>query len=290
MRIKIVADQTGEAVDLSDLDHLDPSDEIEAIERDDTEEEELATTRDARETLKARRMAHWIIEIDTEVQPGVLGGLIDGIRESLGLDDDDPYPDEVEVYYGDFMGHRLYYRVLSQLLEMLSRGGEDFVYKPDVVMSDDDEESDSDDTDKVIMDDDNNAAEEEAEVGNDAVNSDNDEEEDVGRAGRKHIKKPAVEEENDEAPPIPMPQGRPMPHATSERMEQVAARRPRMAREMAPRGNNAPATIKNNFRAPERLTVFARAEPLRQRTDLDMHSFTYKGTVITSFTNSRSTG
>jgi len=265
MRIRIVEEETGDSVDLSRYEYFNiapPS----AIEDVDENTDELL------------EYVEEMLSADDEIMPN----LMMAVRDTFGLDEDQGVPEKVEVYFGNNSQHKIYFSILAQAL-MSQFNETDFSYNPDEVMTEEGERSSSNDTTDTV------AEEEEDKDSDDADGGDNeveDQQEEVEQQQQERREEP---KQNETYLGIPLPVDMPMPKTTSRQLEQLASRRVRTNRNGETRTSGVPVVIRSNFQPPEQPSAFVRrSEPSvmrvpQPRPDLDMQTFTFRGTQITKF-------
>jgi hypothetical protein len=171
--------------------------------------------------------------------------------------------EEIFLYYGRSGKRKLYYKILSRIIEASFNEEE---YRGSESLSDEDQ--------------DKSFSESSTESSSSSSSSEDscyeEEEEDYSSAPPlQSLARPNV---------IPRPVGTPQPKVSSAYMDQLSLRRIRTVTSSA-----APVTrtneIKTNFVDPERPIIFRGIEPIKLRPGIQMTSSLYKGVQITIFKN-----
>lgn len=201
-------------------------------------------------------------------QVGQFGELAEAVRSLMEDEFQDSTPNTVLFYYEYLEDQKLYYGILTRMLEA-SLNEEEYISVDDEPLSEDSESSSNTSSSPT--------SECENDGPTDADNYNEYDQEDIQRSQETHSRATGS---------IPRPHGIPQPKVSSAYMEELSVQRTRSSRESAAAASR-PASIKSNFVEPDRPPHFQGIEPVKLRPDIDMEKFEYNGAQVTVFKNTQ---
>ena len=242
MRFRLITKPKDHMIDLSDLSpfpDMVPPDDIDLEDGEQVEEYLYAHSEAYDDLLEA---VHSLVEDEFPIR----------------------IPDTVFLFYDYTEDQKLYYQILSRMLEASFNYTEyTSITEEPIASNEESDDTSSEDSDSGSSDGDHSNDGEDRQE-DDEYRSDNDDPE---------------EEESI----IPRPRGIPQPKVSSVYMEELAAQRTRVTKESAAASRTT--RIKSNFVEPDRPPQFQGIEPVKLRPGIDMDKFEYNGAQITVFRN-----